>query len=143
MSDVPNLDTLLNEIIKRNTGGGSCDAEILNFARTLVSDLADAKKELDDIKRRDSENCLEWQDWERWIKEVLTDFKIDFDPHKVGMRIAVTQWMVKALKRPTLEELRTWPCGCNWTYTYGRRIKCEPICPRCQKIEEMERSKCF
>ena len=107
----------------------------------LRHDLADAKKELDDIKRRDSENCLEWQDWERWIKEVLTDFKIDFDPHKVGMRIAVTQWMVKALKRPTLEELRTWPCGCNWTYTYGRRIKCEPICPRCQKIEEMERSK--
>ena len=34
------------------------------------------------------------QDWERWIKEVLTDFRIPHDAHTEGMRIALTYWMV-------------------------------------------------
>ena len=34
-------------------------------------------------------------DDERWIKEVLTDFGIPFDDHRVGRRIALTQWMVE------------------------------------------------
>lgn len=39
----------------------------------------------------------EWQDWERWATEVLTDFKIPFDNHKVGMRLGITQWMADKL----------------------------------------------
>lgn len=34
-------------------------------------------------------------DDERWIKEVLTDFGIPFDDHRVGRRIALTQWMTE------------------------------------------------
>jgi hypothetical protein len=34
------------------------------------------------------------EDWERWIKEVLTDFRIPHDAHTEGMRIALTYWMV-------------------------------------------------
>ena len=34
-------------------------------------------------------------DDERWIKEVLTDFGIPFDDHRVGRRIALTQWMAE------------------------------------------------
>lgn len=34
-------------------------------------------------------------DDERWIREVLTDFGIPFDDHKVGRRIALTQWMAE------------------------------------------------
>ncbi len=56
--------------------------------------------ECNDLKRQSSENCLEWQDWERWATEVLTDFKIPFDNHKVGMRMAMTQWMAEKLKQP-------------------------------------------
>lgn len=36
---------------------------------------------------------LELSENERWMREVLTDFKIPFDDHKVGMRIALTKWM--------------------------------------------------
>jgi hypothetical protein len=32
-------------------------------------------------------------DWEQWFIAVLTDFKIPFDNHKIGMRLALTQWM--------------------------------------------------
>ena len=30
-------------------------------------------------------------DWERWAKEVLTDWRVPFDNHKVGLRLGVTQ----------------------------------------------------
>lgn len=36
-------------------------------------------------------------DWERWATEVLTDFKIPFDNHKIGIRLALTQWMCDRL----------------------------------------------
>ena len=32
-------------------------------------------------------------DNERWMREVLTDFRIPFDDHKIGRRLAFTQWM--------------------------------------------------
>ena len=28
-----------------------------------------------------------------WMREVLTDFNIPYDDHKVGRRLAITQWM--------------------------------------------------
>ncbi len=34
------------------------------------------------------------EDWERWMKEVLTDFRVPYDAHTEGMRIALTYWMV-------------------------------------------------
>ena len=30
-------------------------------------------------------------DWERWAKEVLTDWRVPFDNHKVGLRLGITQ----------------------------------------------------
>ncbi len=36
----------------------------------------------------------ELKDHERWMHEVLADFKIPFDDHKTGMRMALTQWMI-------------------------------------------------
>lgn len=35
----------------------------------------------------------ELADNERWMREVLTDFRIAFDDHKTGRRLAFTQWM--------------------------------------------------
>jgi hypothetical protein len=32
-------------------------------------------------------------DNDRWMREVLTDFRIAFDDHKIGRRLAFTQWM--------------------------------------------------
>lgn len=32
-------------------------------------------------------------DNDRWMREVLTDFKIQFDDHPIGRRLAFTQWM--------------------------------------------------
>ena len=33
------------------------------------------------------------EDYERWLSEVLNDFKIPYDNHKIGKRLALTQWM--------------------------------------------------
>jgi hypothetical protein len=30
-------------------------------------------------------------EWERWAKEVLTDWRVPFDNHKVGLRLGITQ----------------------------------------------------
>lgn len=35
----------------------------------------------------------EIDDNDRWMREVLTDFRIPFDDHKMGRRLAFTQWM--------------------------------------------------
>lgn len=40
------------------------------------------------------------EDNERWQREVLIDFRIPFDDHKIGRRLALTQWM-----RDRLEEI--------------------------------------
>ncbi len=37
----------------------------------------------------------ELADNERWMREVLTDFRITFDDHKIGLRRAFTQWMIE------------------------------------------------
>jgi hypothetical protein len=43
--------------------------------------------------------------WETWAREVLIDFKVKFDAHPAGMRLALNQWMhehqFRELKRPT------------------------------------------
>lgn len=39
----------------------------------------------------------ELADNERWMLEVLTDFRIPFDNHKIGLRLAFTQWMAEHL----------------------------------------------
>lgn len=49
--------------------------------------------ERDYLKTQSSENCLEWQDWERWAEEVCKDFGLKYDPHKYGLRYAITLWM--------------------------------------------------
>lgn len=35
------------------------------------------------------------EDHERWLREVLTDFRIPFDDHETGRRLALTYWMVE------------------------------------------------
>lgn len=59
-----------------------------------------------------AEKDAEIADNERWQKEVLTDFRILFDDHKTGIRLAITQWMkeqkeeierLKALDKVTVE----------------------------------------
>ena len=39
----------------------------------------------------------ELADHDRWLAEVLVDFKIPFDYHKIGMRLALTRWMADKL----------------------------------------------
>jgi len=33
------------------------------------------------------------EDDDKWLKEVLTDFRIDFDDHPQGRRLALIEWM--------------------------------------------------
>jgi len=35
--------------------------------------------------------------WEQWAKEVCEDFKIEYDNHPVGLRLAITKWMSNSL----------------------------------------------
>lgn len=52
----------------------------------LRAENAELKTKVKDIEfARDS--------WHRWASEVLTDFKIPFDNHREGLRMAFTQWM--------------------------------------------------
>ena len=46
---------------------------------------------------------MESNDWERWAREVCTDFRIPFDDHKVGLRMAITQWMAEKMKEDKSE----------------------------------------
>jgi len=62
--------------------------------------VAAAKWALDEIERLQAENArlkVGWSeesgDCDRWLCEVLTDFRIPFDDHKVGRRMALTGWM--------------------------------------------------
>ena len=36
-------------------------------------------------------------DEERWMREMLADFRIPYDDHKVGRRIALAQWMAERM----------------------------------------------
>ena len=38
------------------------------------------------------------RDEERWMRDVLTDFRIPFDDHEVGRRVALTGWMISQLE---------------------------------------------
>ena len=47
-----------------------------------------------DAERKNRNLLAEVYDTERqWLTEVLTDFRIPFDDHKTGRRIALTNWM--------------------------------------------------
>ena len=48
------------------------------------------------IKPQEAETEL--SDNDRWMREVLTDFKIPFDDHKTGRRWAFTRWMAEHAK---------------------------------------------
>ncbi len=80
-----------------------------SFARDLERELTAAKLVL--IAERDRMN-KEWREVadelseankqnagnERWMREVLTDFRIPFDDHLIGRRIALAQWMADKMK---------------------------------------------
>ena len=38
-----------------------------------------------------TDSCDEVLDWERWAREVLTDWRVPFDNHRVGLRLGITQ----------------------------------------------------
>jgi len=46
------------------------------------------------------------EDWDRWMKEVLTDFRIPHDQHTVGMRVALTYWMAQMNEYKQTEQLK-------------------------------------
>mgnify|MGYP001559819182 CR=1 FL=1 len=61
--------------------------------RRTVQGLRDEIRELvaENITLRESID--DQADNEGWMREVLTDFRIPFDDHKIGRRFALTQWM--------------------------------------------------
>lgn len=79
----PITETMLNE-----TRGQSFENQFRDAA-ALCEQLETAK----------NENWQEVLDWERWAKEVCEDFRIPFDNHKIGLRMAITQWMADKLRR--------------------------------------------
>lgn len=81
MSDTPETDALGTFTVFDHAGQPyQSDLVPGDFARRL-------ERERDEARRVS-------EDWERWIKEVLTDFRIPHDAHTEGMRIALTYWMV-------------------------------------------------
>lgn len=52
-----------------------------------------------------SDSWDEVLDWERWAKEVLTDWRVPFDDHKVGLRLGITQLLCD--KRDEADALRS------------------------------------
>src|SRR5579862_1670253 len=114
-------------------------------------ELAQARKELDEWRialhsltaqgsefARDSKACVEYV---RRARQSQHEQILKTHKELETLR----QSLADALKRPTLEELRTWPCCCieyetgiwhrvpmqgqAWTRVEGK-------CPRCQRIEE-------
>lgn len=55
--------------------------------------MADYEQMIEDRDILIEQLSTELTDHDRWIKDVLTDFKISFDDHKIGRRMALTQWM--------------------------------------------------
>ncbi len=39
----------------------------------------------------------ELEDNDRWLRQILTDFRIPFDDHKHGRRIALNRWMIEQI----------------------------------------------
>ncbi len=66
---------------------------------TPAPDYDVKQREIADLEFKLQQNENEWRDWERWAREVCTDFKLPFDDHKVGMRLAITQWMAEQLAK--------------------------------------------
>ena len=60
----------------------------------------------------------ELADNERWMRAVLTDFRIPFDDHKTGRRMAFTQWMFERQSSndpssATGAGRKGYPCDCE------------------------------
>jgi len=51
------------------------------------------ESDIKEIMDNAAAECHRCADNDRWMREVLTDFKIPFDDHKIGRRLAFTQWM--------------------------------------------------
>lgn len=59
------------------------------------------------LEGRITELEAELDDNDRWMREVLTDFKVDYDDHKIGRRISMTYAMAQWVGRiAELEEAR-------------------------------------
>lgn len=52
-----------------------------------------------------------YKDEETWMREVLTDFRIPFDDHQAGRRLALTCWM-KTLEDDMRDRMGT-TCTCT------------------------------
>lgn len=59
----------------------------------LEKQLENLRKERQNFWKFYTEERQALQSYERWLNEVLTDFKIPFEDHAVGKRIALLNWM--------------------------------------------------
>jgi hypothetical protein len=58
--------------------------------------------ELEHLKRRSDFSYVDLELWERWAREVCADFKIPYDNHPIGLRMAITQWMAEKLSNSVI-----------------------------------------
>ena len=114
MSDTPRTDAHIHS--------SATPMEDLNFARQLERELNEAKKQVaaankgaktnahvnQDLAKRSVNFAQERDEWrkcaednDRWMRDVLTDFRIPFDDHLIGRRLALAQWMADKLKDQT------------------------------------------
>lgn len=61
-----------------------CSPEDYRELRTLSARLAEAELNY-------NAEIYRTLDWERWAREVLTDFRVPFDNHTVGLRLGIVQ----------------------------------------------------
>lgn len=84
MSDTPRTDAMQKWLFS-----------IEGQMQTVCVHVEDAKKLELQLQGALNEAQKESTDWERWAIEVLCDFRISHDNHKVGLRMAIVQWMAE------------------------------------------------
>lgn len=74
-----------------------CGARFVGTAANPPGDGLCSYCEKDMLRQKLKHAEDELEDNERWMREVLTDFRIQFDDHKVGRRLAFVQWMAERI----------------------------------------------
>jgi hypothetical protein len=79
--------------------------DLINGLRHMASDHECCRetieytiRELEHLERK--ANCAQFDldAWESWCREVCADFKIEYDNHPIGLRLAVVKWMAEKNK---------------------------------------------
>lgn len=76
------------------------DSDLINGLKHMANDHECCREtvycaihEIEHLGRKS--NCVQFDldAWEAWAREVCDDFKIEYDNHPIGLRLAIVKWM--------------------------------------------------